>query len=407
MKRHFLFLQGVCSPFFVSLADRLRADGHEVTKINFNVGDLAYWQRHRAYAFRGQLPDLANFLGEIYCKEGITDQVLFGDLRPVHVQAVGKAAAFGVRNHVFEEGYFRPHWITLEREGVNNNSLLPRDPDWFWRVGGKLQSRTEQVHFSSPFKIRAMHDVAYHVAGILNPLLFPNYRTHAPVNAAVEYLGYIRRLPMLRFWKPKDAALIDSLVIQAPPYFVLPLQLNGDAQIRYHSKFEGMESVIDFVLASFARGAPSSARLVIKNHPLDMWLVDYQRLIESLAAHYGLEERVDYLESGNLDLLLSKAHGVVTVNSTVGGISLGLGCPTICLGDPIYNLPGLTFQGSLDDFWMEHRIPDAELFRRFREIVIFATQVNGGFYCDRGIALAVENSARILCSDISPLESLM
>ena len=30
-----------------------------------------------------------------------------------------------LRLHLFEEGYLRPDWITLEREGVNANSRLP------------------------------------------------------------------------------------------------------------------------------------------------------------------------------------------------------------------------------------------------------------------------------------------
>ena len=41
--RTFLFLQGVCSPFFARLADALEKCGHRVLKINFNVGDDLYW----------------------------------------------------------------------------------------------------------------------------------------------------------------------------------------------------------------------------------------------------------------------------------------------------------------------------------------------------------------------------
>ena len=97
----------------------------------------------------------------------------------------------------------------------------------------------------------------------------------------------------------------------------------------------------------------------------------------------------------------------MTVNSTVGGVSLGLDCPTLALSDPIYNLPGLTFQGALDDFWRQGEAPNRELFRRFRNAVIHATQVNGGFYCRRGIELAVRNSVAILEGEVSPLEALL
>ena len=405
-KRRFLFLQGVCSPFFGQLADRLQVDGHHVQKINFTVGDSTYWGRRESLAFRGRLENLRDFLDGVYRRYDITDQVLFGDRRPVHRPAVEHAEALGIRTHVFEEGYFRPHWVTLEREGVNGHSLLPRDPDWFWAVGGDLEAVETVQPFASPFWVRAVHDVAYHLAGVGNPLLFPHYRTHAGMTAPVEYLGYIRRFSLLRLWKPRDARLIADLIANRSVYYVLPLQLNTDAQIRDHSRFEDMAEVIEFVMASFARQAPAGSRLVIKNHPLDMGLLGYDRLIKRLARKFDVVGRIDYLESGDLDSLVRHSRGLVTVNSTVGGVSLGLDCPTLALSDPIYNLPGLTFQGTLDDFWQQGEAPNRELFRRFRNAVIHATQVNGGFYCRRGIELAVRNSVAILEGEVSPLEAL-
>lgn len=406
-KRRFLFLQGVCSPFFGQLADRLQVDGHHVQKINFTVGDSTYWGRRESLAFRGRLENLRDFLDGVYRRYDITDQVLFGDRRPVHRPAVEHAEALGIRTHVFEEGYFRPHWVTLEREGVNGHSLLPRDPDWFWAVGGDLGEVESVQPFASPFWVRAVHDVAYHLAGVGNPLLFPHYRTHAGMTAPVEYLGYIRRFSLLRLWKPRDARLIADLIANRSVYYVLPLQLNTDAQIRDHSRFEDMAEVIEFVMASFAHQAPAGSRLVIKNHPLDMGLLGYDRLIQRLAGKFDVVGRIDYLESGDLDSLVRHSRGLVTVNSTVGGVSLGLDCPTLALSDPIYNLPGLTFQGTLDDFWQQGEAPNRELFRRFRNAVIHATQVNGGFYCRRGIELAVRNSVAILEGEVSPLEALL
>ena len=406
-KRRFLFLQGVCSPFFAHLADRLGADGHHVLKINFTAGDVAYWGRRDSVAFRGRPENLRDFLDGVYRHHEITDQVLFGDRRPVHRPAVEHGEALGVRTHVFEEGYFRPHWVTLEREGVNGHSLLPRDPDWFWAVGGDLGEVEPPQPFASPFRVRAVHDVAYHLASAANPLFFPHYRTHAGITAPLEYLGFIRRFAMLHRWKSRDDRLITDLIASRARYYVLPLQLNTDAQIRDHSRFENMAEVIEFVMESFARRGATATRLVIKNHPLDVGLAGYARLIERLARKFDVVGRVDYLESGNLDALVGHAQGLVTVNSTVGGIALGLDCPTTTLSDPIYNLPGLTFQGGLDDFWQQGEVPNRELFRRFRNAVIHTTQINGGFYCRRGIELAVHNSVAMLEGEVSPLEALM
>ncbi|WP_246007465.1 capsule biosynthesis protein [Halomonas nitroreducens] len=408
-KRSFLFLQGVCSPFFQRLARQLVADGHRVTKVQFAGGDIAYWSRHGgpAYRFREALEALPAFLAELRERHAVTDQVVFGDQRPVHRAAIRSARADGVRNHVLEEGYFRPFWITLEREGVNGHSLLPQNAAWFRDVAPTLPPPARPTRFRSPFRVRATHDVLYHLAGLANPVLFPRYRNHAPVTAPVEYAGYLKRFAQLRRWKPRDARRIERLTAGRAPYFVLPLQLNSDAQIRDHSPFSGMPEVIDYVMASFAREAPSDSRLCIKNHPLDMGLIDYAGLIGRLERHYGLEGRITYLESGDLNVLLKGAAGTITVNSTSGIVALEHRCPTIALSRPIYCLDGLTFKGPLDAFWRQPPPPQDDLFHCFHKTVMHTVQLNGGFYCRPGIDLALTHVVRRLEAEVSPLEALL
>jgi capsular polysaccharide export protein len=406
-QRCFLLLQGVCSPFFARLADRLRAQDHRILKVNFTGGDLAYWGARSSRLFRAHAEQLGEFLGEQFARYAVTDQVLFGDSRPVHREAIAWAQRHGVRTHVFEEGYFRPNWVTLERDGVNARSRLPRDPLWFRTVGAGLPDAGDGKPFQAPFRARAWHDVMYHCAGAVNPLLFPGYRTHALVSAPVEYLGYTRRFARLSLIERREVRRAERIAHGAAPYYLLPLQLNGDAQIREHSQFHDMRDVLEVVMQSFAGHAPADARLVIKNHPLDMALLDYPGLIAALERRFGLGGRIEYLEAGDLGLLLTRARGVVTVNSTAGTLSLAAGCPTIALGRAIYDLPGLTFQGALDDFWRDGQPADRELYRCFRNTVIHATQINGGFYSRPGIELAVHNAAPLLSAESSPLEELL
>ena len=73
-------------------------------------------------------PDWRGFLGAFLHERGVTDVILFGDCRPYHRVAVDLARSRGIAVHVFEEGYFRPDWITLERDGTNGHSRLPRGP---------------------------------------------------------------------------------------------------------------------------------------------------------------------------------------------------------------------------------------------------------------------------------------
>lgn len=403
--RRFLLLQGVCSPFFSTLAAELRAAGHYVHKVNFNGGDVAYWRGAPATSFRQHLEMLPSFIADLYERLEITDQVLFGDCRPVHRVAVQKARLCEVRTHVFEEGYFRPHWITLERDGVNAYSHIPRSAQWFREAAERLPEVRIQTPFSTQFGFRAVHDVAYHLASLVNPLLYYGYRSHAP-NAAVQYLGYIGRLPKLKYREIQDSALIEALKEKNGALYLLPLQLDNDSQIRHHSRFANMAAVMRKVIRSFSLHAPSDARLLIKNHPLDLGLAGHEGTARNLARQFGVEDRVYFIETGNLDRILDGASGTVTVNSTVGSVSLSHGCPTHCMADPIYNIPGLTFQGDLDDFWKADTRPDATLFNCFRKTVIHAAQINGGFYSDEGIRLAARNAVPRLVAVRSPLEVL-
>ena len=406
MKRKYLFLQGVSSPFFPRLADRLRADGQAIYRVNFNGGDRLYWGRRPAWNFRGDAGMLGQFLAPKFETHGFTDVLLFGDRRPVHLPAIKLAKEHGARIHVFEEGYFRPHWVTLERDGVNGNSLLPRDPAWYLDVGPRVP-RYDYQPVSVPLWARAGYDMAYHLANIGNPLLHPAYRTHSPIHAGLEYAGLGKRYSVLRIHQRKDRALTRRLIGAQTRYFILPLQLNSDAQILDHSPFRNMAEVLDKVLRSFAAHAPGDAHLVIKNHPFDPGFTNYPKVIRRLAAELSLEGRLHYMETGDLPLLLAHALGMVTINSTAGTIALEQRCPVIALADSIYNMPGLTFQHGLDRFWNEGAPADVALFAAFRATVMHASLVNGSFYTSQGIDMVVAGSRRLLEPVRSPLEELL
>jgi capsular polysaccharide export protein len=405
--RSFLFLQGGTTPFFARLSDRLRSDGHAVFRINFNGGDRLYWGRRPAAGFRGTAAQLPGFYDETFCRHGVSDVIAYNDRRPVHAPALALARERGLRTHVFEEGYVRPYFITVERGGVNGNSALPREAEWYRHAGRKVPDGGHGTACPSNLYARAFHDIAYEVASLANPLLHPRYRTHVPYNRWVGYAAHLRRFAAWPFHARHDRALIARLAQDTAPTFLLPLQLESDAQIRHYSPFGTMSEVIERVMGSFACHAPADARLVIKNHPLDPGFVNFGRLVARLGGQMGVTGRVEYVDTGDASALMPRARGVITVNSTVGMSALTHGRPTIALGTAIYDLPGLTFQGTLDAFWRESRPPDAELFRSFRNVVIHATQVNGGYYTPRALALAVANSPRLLLAERSPLEELL
>ena len=392
MNQHFLFLQGVCSPFFPRLATALRHQGHAVTKANFTVGDRVYWRQGQHLNYRGPMVGLRDFYQTIYASRSISDIVLFGDCRPVHQPAIALARSAGIRIHVFEEGYFRPHWITLERDGVNGNSTLPRDPAWYRDRENHVPHYDNGQPFNTAFWKRAAYDVGYNFWAGLNPVLHRGVRSHVPYSPLTEYLGYVRRGIRLKYYakdaKNKEKELLASK--DSKPFFLLPLQLATDAQIVHHSQFSSMAQATHHVMQSFAANAADNTRLAIKIHPLDPGLVDYRRLAQVWARQLRIQDRVFFLESGNLPPLLTHTAGVITVNSTVGASAILHGKRTITLGNAIYDMAGLTYQGQLDNFWAADERPDLKLFKAFRNVVINTCQLNGGFYCARGIDLAID-----------------
>jgi hypothetical protein len=50
------------------------------------------------------------------------------------------------------------------------------------------------------------------------------------------------------------------------------------------------------------------------------------------------------------------------------------------MGRALYDLPGLTFQGELPQFWSTQSRVNQALWRRFRAFLITQTQLNGAFY---------------------------
>jgi capsular polysaccharide export protein len=387
--RRFLFLQGMATSFLSQLGCELNRRGHRIYRINFNGGDRIFWSMRPSVDFRGTYEEWQGFLEQRLTEWGITDIVLFGDCRPLHQVAVRIALLRHLLVHVFEEGYLRPNWITHELGGVNGNSSLPRDADWFREQAGNFPPWTGGIPVRSSFLRRAVDDVVYNLGSTILAWRFPHYRTHRPWPFYVEYASWLRRIVGMPLAKRRLAVGLRKVAARHEPYFVFPLQLDSDFQVRQHSPHRRMRPVIEQVLASFCAHAPSNALLVIKEHPLDNAICDWRSMIHGIASRLGVSERAIYLRGGNLDQLLSNSTGIVTVNSTVGFLALSLGRPVIALGTAVYDIPDLTFQGGLDAFWRDAVPPDTRTFDAFRRVVAGRTQVNGGFFGASALRLAV------------------
>ena len=386
-RREYLFLQGLAGPFFSRLGSALADAGHGVHRINFSGGDKLYWKLPGAVDYRFGLKRWPAFFEKVLTEQAITDVVLFGDCRPLHSAAIDSARARGVRIHVFEEGYIRPDFVTLEAGGVNGHSLLARDAQHYLDASRDLPPIPDFPAVPSSFSLRAWEDVVYNVTGLMMTPLFPGYRTHRPWNIIIEYVGWIARLLRKRSAQARSARTLETLSAEDRPYFIFPLQLDSDYQIRVHSPFDGMQPAIEKVIASFSRRAPLDTLLLVKEHPLDNGLTDWRRRTLDVAERFGVSDRVLFLEWGDIDRLVQPARGLVTVNSTTGTLSLRHGVPTLVLGDAVYDVPRITDKRGLDSFWCNPTPPDMTVFDAFRRVLVDRCLIHGGYFSEEGLAM--------------------
>lgn len=377
--KRILLLQGPIGPFFARFAKDLEGAGATVFKINLNGGDWFFY-REKSINFRGTPAEWPAFLRDILTLLDIDTVMLFGDCRAYHQVAHKISRERGIEIGVFEEGYIRPNFVTLEREGVNGFSPLPDKPIFYLNNVEPRKIKAEQV--GNTFRFAAWWAAFYYIAALLLKPWFPHYRHHRPLHA-FEAFRWLRSLGRKFFYRIKERGIEKQLVGPlSGKFFLVPLQVHNDAQIRVHSEFGTVESFIRYVVRSFAIHAPSDTMLVVKHHPLDRGYRDYTRLLKELGKEFGIGKRLMYIHDQHLPTLLHETRGVVLVNSTVGLSALHHRAPTKVCGDAIYNIKGLTYQGNLASFWLESPqfVVNMDLLARFRSHVIESTQLNGSFY---------------------------
>jgi capsular polysaccharide export protein len=394
--RNFLFLQGPPGPFFWQLAQRLRGLECGIFRINLNGGDKIDWPGE-ATNYRGNRKRWTLFIDRFLNDHAITDVVLFGDCRPLHMAAHRMAQLRKIDVHVFEEGYIRPDWLTLEPSGVNGNSSLPREPDWYLEEARSLPPLPERPTITASFNRRARDSYRYYSRTWLMRPFYPFYQSHRKGSVVIEGIGWLYKFLRER----RDARHTERVTAQldAAPYFLFPLQLSTDFQIREHSPFVDMEEAVEYVLYSFARRAPEEARLLIKEHPLDARFMDWGGRIDRLAKKAGIADRVLHIAGGDLSELTERACGMVTVNSTSATLALAAGVPTMALGKAIYNVPAITYQGRLDDFWTRAPAPNGKVFDAFRRVLYDRCLIYGGLASETATSILVESALERLAGD--------
>jgi len=374
-----LLLQGPNGPFFARLRDYLEAAGSEVWKVNFNGGDDLFYRDGRINRFAAPMTSWPSFLRDLLASQRIDAIVVFGDCRRPHRMAAQVARELGIAFWVFEEGYVRPDYVTLEAGGVNANS--PIAPLSLADMPA-VRPPARRSSFAHGFAWMAWYSFWYFTGGMLGRRRYRHYRHHKPFG--FRELGCWLRAGACKHlyrWQQRNS-VAGLLAANGPAFFMAALQVHNDSQILIHSPWQRIEAFIESTLFSFARHAPTDSVLVIKHHPMDRGHTNYAAVIRACAQRLDIPGRVVYLHDAHLPTLLRHCSGLVTINSTAGLQALFHGVPVIALGRCFYAKEGITYQGSLDKFWRAARPPDRKRVAHLRNYVIHVSQVNSSFYAD-------------------------
>ena len=374
--RHVLLLQGKMGGFFNRFSTFLQTQDIKVSKINFNAGDAFFYHHPNTYEYTDTLAQFSAWLQAFIEKHDIDAVVCFGDCRPHHTQAGCVSEQLGISFFVFEEGYLRPDYITLQEYGINGYSRLNTAD-----IKALKKANDHPLYTHNRFYRLSIAAIVYYIVAWIYKSRYPHYSHYRGMTAWQEAIAWLKApWRKLRGYLP-DKKLQSMLTTQeSDNYFLISLQVHNDSQITHHSDYRDVVQFIDESIASFSKHADQQQLLVFKHHPLDRGHRDYRELVSSLSERYQVANRVFYGCDMHLPTLMKHSIGMVTINSTTGLQSVYHKKPTKVMGRAIYDTPKLIDQKALKDFWKRPESPDNEFYLRFREYLIEQTQLNGAFY---------------------------
>lgn len=280
---------------------------------------------------------------------------------------------------------------------MSGNSRFPKDPDEIIKLASEAPSVDKLKRYEDSSWSMAVGDLLYSFSNVFVGWPYPHYRRSDKRPHPIIYFPAIgRRLLFANIFRRQAQEKLQSIIEKKVRYFVFPLQLEHDFQIVAYSPFDSLGDAMRMVLKSFAEHADDNARLLLKVHPWDPGLKNWRRLIFQWADEFGIGYCVDYFDGGDLDEMLNRSAGMVTVNSTSGIRALQLGCPVMVLGEAIYNVQGLTHQEKLDSFWTNAKPPEQALVDAFMNAMAATIQIRGVFFSEPGMSAAVREAVNRL-----------
>lgn len=373
-----LIIQGDWEAGMSHLALDLKDAGHKVAKVVFCAPDLIYAYRGiRTHVFRKPIGEFEAWLRALVEQRKYDTFFLYNHYRPYNQIAWDLAHELGLGCKVFELGLIRPDCVMVFDKQELPLKHIPR----LWEQ--VLKGKYEPKSVRRPTELCQVNTTAKLFQFCTNFLisrftwpLFPHFVDQRNMNLW-HHLKH-GMIHLVRFVERDRDCEYDPWFagVLSDQYYAVPLQVHSDTQITKCSQFKSIEQFIRKVALSFSQHAPGATKLVFKVHPMDRGYKDYTDLITGLNAQLG-GNRILYVDRVHLPTLLENSRGIVNINSSVGISGLVHKAPVIALGEAVYDLPELTFQGTLDEFWTQAESPDPRRVQQFLQLLLETNQGRG------------------------------
>ena len=133
-----LLLMGPIGTFFSRLANHLEQRGVPVTKVCFPLHEFGF-AAHQRVVFAEPMDTFQPFLRSLILERGIRHIFMYGDFIDPHRLAIELVQRMNAEKNpvppidawVFELGYIRPNYVSLELERVNSRSNLNKPVEFY------------------------------------------------------------------------------------------------------------------------------------------------------------------------------------------------------------------------------------------------------------------------------------
>ncbi|WP_288239824.1 hypothetical protein [uncultured Prochlorococcus sp.] len=376
-----LLLVGPIGTFFSRLSNYFERNNIENYKIIFPLYEYGF-PKSRIIKYSDDITFFREFLRRVISNKKINHIFMYGNVLSPHRQALDlvkelNKEGININTHIFELGYLRPNFVTLETKGINYSSGFIRNKE-FYLNQDEYESFPIAIKYSR-LRIRKI----WKAITFLNHS-FKNYKIvefEHKLQPKPSYLWFQIKGLLLKYYYRVSEYTIKKNSFDVNPFFIVILQVSTDSQIKIGSEIKDNKKFIYKVIKDFARAKLQNINLVIKHHPRDRGYNNYNNEIKQFAKEFGISKNVFYIHDYFLSKIFQnpRCKGTVLINSTVGYQSLYHSIPVKALGITPYNLEGLSYQKSLTSFFLNPKKVDHLLFNKFYKYILENSQINGNF----------------------------